>query len=149
MNAAREEDTLDEMWRIKREIGAETRNWEEYAAALFAFQEEERKRGVKFVRLPPRAGEPYPAVSVPPLSVAEEDAGYDKSKESAPPPSPYPLFASSFRGSWKRNRRRACGHGARRAPGATGTGRRGTPGRAGARRGRRRTPPRRRGRRRG
>ena len=88
MNAAREEDTLDEMWRIKREIGAETRNWEEYAAALFAFQEEERKRGVKFVRLPPRAGEPYPAVSVPPLSVAEEGAAYDKTEESAPPPSP-------------------------------------------------------------
>ena len=38
MTAAREEDTLEEMWRIKREIGAETRNWEEYAAALFAFR---------------------------------------------------------------------------------------------------------------
>ena len=35
-------------------------------------------------------GEPfvYPAVSVPPLSVAEEGAAYGKPKESAPPPSP-------------------------------------------------------------
>ena len=88
MNAAREEDTLEEMWRIKREIGAETRNWEEYAAALFAFQEEERKRGVKFVRLPPRTRTPYPAGSVPPLFVAEEGAVYDKPKDPAPLPSP-------------------------------------------------------------
>ena len=31
MNAT-QEDKLEEMWRIKREIGSETRNWEEYAA---------------------------------------------------------------------------------------------------------------------
>ena len=30
----------------------------------------------------------YPAVSVPPLSVAESGAAYDKPEESAPPPSP-------------------------------------------------------------
>ena len=35
-------------------------------------------------------GEPFvcPVVPVPPLSVAEEGAIYDKSEESAPPPSP-------------------------------------------------------------
>lgn len=43
------EDTLEEMWRIKREIGAEYPTWEEYVAGMKAFQEEERKRGVKFV----------------------------------------------------------------------------------------------------
>ena len=83
MNAICGEDTLEEMWRIKREIGAETRDWEEYAAAIFAFQEEERKRGVKFVRSPPPAREPYPAVSVPPLSVAEGPAPYDAKTDTA------------------------------------------------------------------
>ena len=41
--------TLDEMWRIKEELSAPQLSWEEYAAALYAYQAEERKRGVKFV----------------------------------------------------------------------------------------------------
>ncbi len=49
MMELQKEDTLEEMWRIKRELGAEYPTWEEYVAALLAFQEEERKRGVKFV----------------------------------------------------------------------------------------------------
>ena len=52
------EDTLEEMWRIKREIAAEYPTWEAYVAGILAFQEEERRRGVKFVELPPRKPEP-------------------------------------------------------------------------------------------
>jgi hypothetical protein len=55
---------------------------------MLEYQEELKRQGVKFVRLPPRASEPYPAVSVPPLSVAEEGTAYDKPEESPPPPSP-------------------------------------------------------------
>ena len=63
-------DTLEEMWRIKRELGAEYPTWEEYVAALLAFQEEERKRGVKFVSFSPKrvADEPQQPTS----SVAED-----------------------------------------------------------------------------
>ena len=57
------EDTLEEMWRIKREIGAEYPTWEAYVAGMLAFQEEERRRGVKFVRLPPRRPEPLTTTS--------------------------------------------------------------------------------------
>ena len=46
--------TLEEMWRIKERLSAPQVSWEEYAASLYAFQEEERKRGVKFVTLPLR-----------------------------------------------------------------------------------------------
>ncbi len=46
--------TLEEMWRVKRKLGMEQKTWDEYVAALFAFQEEERKRGVKIVTLPPK-----------------------------------------------------------------------------------------------
>ncbi len=90
------DDTLEEIWRIKREIASEYATLEDYFKGMLAYQDEERRRGVKFVSFPPRpperptfsAGEPYPAVSVPPLSVAEEGATYDKTEESAPPPSP-------------------------------------------------------------
>ena len=44
--------TLEEMWRIKEELSAPNDSWEEYAAALYAFQEEERRQGVKFVSFP-------------------------------------------------------------------------------------------------
>ena len=50
--------TLEEMWRIKEELSAPNDSWEEYAAALYAYQEEERKHGVKFVSLPIRNQEP-------------------------------------------------------------------------------------------
>ena len=53
-----QEDTLEEMWRIKREIAEEYPTWEEYVAGIYAFQEEERKRGVKFVTLPTRKPDP-------------------------------------------------------------------------------------------
>ena len=50
--------TLEERWRITEELSAPNDSWEEYAAALYAFQEEERRKGVKFVSLPPRRLEP-------------------------------------------------------------------------------------------
>ena len=56
--AMQQEDTLEEMWRIKREIAEEYPTWEEYVAGIYAFQEEERKRGVKFVTLPTRKPDP-------------------------------------------------------------------------------------------
>ena len=82
------DESLEEIWRIKREIAAEYPTLEAYFKGMLEYQEELKRQGVKFVRLPPRAGAPYPAVSVPPLFVAEEGAVYDKPKESAPPPSP-------------------------------------------------------------
>ena len=45
--------TLEEMWRIKRELSAPEDSWEEYAAALYAFQEEERKQRVIFADIEP------------------------------------------------------------------------------------------------
>ena len=47
------EDTLEEMWRIKREIASEYPDWDSYIAGIFAFQEEERKQGVIFADLEP------------------------------------------------------------------------------------------------
>ena len=82
------DEGLEEIWRIKREIAAEYPTLEAYFKGMLEYQEELKRQGVKFVRLPPRASEPYPAVSVPPLSVAEEGTTYDKPEESPPPPSP-------------------------------------------------------------
>lgn len=48
-----QEDTLEEMWRIKREIAEEYPTWKEYIAGIYAFQEEERRRGVKFANIDP------------------------------------------------------------------------------------------------
>ena len=45
--------TLEEMWRIKEELSAPHLSWKEYANELYAFQETERKSGVKFVSFPP------------------------------------------------------------------------------------------------
>ena len=53
--------TLEEMWRIKEELSTAHDTWEAYIADILAFQEEERKRGVKFVRLPSRKPEPATA----------------------------------------------------------------------------------------
>ena len=50
--------TLEEMWRIKEELSTAHDTWEEYIADILAFQEEERRHGVKFVRFPPRKPEP-------------------------------------------------------------------------------------------
>ena len=50
----RYDEGLEEIWRIKREIAAEYPTLEDYFKGMLAFQEDERRRGVKFVRLPPR-----------------------------------------------------------------------------------------------
>ena len=42
------EDTLEEMWRIKRELSTQHGSWEEYVASLMAFQEAERRAGVRY-----------------------------------------------------------------------------------------------------
>ena len=51
----RYDEGLEEIWRIKREIAAEYPTLEDYFKGMLAFQEEERRRGVKFVRLPSRS----------------------------------------------------------------------------------------------
>ena len=73
-----EEDTLEEMWRIKREIGEKYPTWDEYVAALLAFQEEERKRGVKFVSFDPVPIDSNADVSD--LFVAEDGVEYKTGK---------------------------------------------------------------------
>ena len=82
------DEGLEEIWRIKREIAAEYPTLEAYFKGMLEYQEELKRQGVKFVRLPPRTRTPYPAGSVPPLFVAEEGTAYDKPEESPPPPSP-------------------------------------------------------------
>ena len=52
------DESLEEIWRIKRAIAAEYPTLEDYFKGMLAFQEEERKRGVKFVSFPPRKPEP-------------------------------------------------------------------------------------------
>ena len=52
------DESLEEIWRIKREIAAEYPTLEDYFKGILAYQEEERKRGVKFVSFPPRKPEP-------------------------------------------------------------------------------------------
>lgn len=42
------EDTLEEMWRIKRELSTQHGSWVEYVASLMAFQEAERRAGVRY-----------------------------------------------------------------------------------------------------
>ena len=51
------DETFEEIWRIKREIAAEYPTLEEYFKGMLAYQEEERRRGVKFVSFPPRKPE--------------------------------------------------------------------------------------------
>ena len=90
------DDTLEEVWRIKREIASEYATLEDFFKGMLAYQEEERRRGVKFVSFPPcpperpgyPVGEPYPTVSVPPRSVADEGATYDMPQGPATPSSP-------------------------------------------------------------
>ena len=75
--------TLEEMWRIKREIASEYSSLEDYFKGILAFQEEERKRGVKFVSFPPKR--PDDSEATHPLFVAEDSAGYDSSPPSTEP----------------------------------------------------------------
>ena len=47
------DEGLEEIWRIKREIAAEYPSLDEYFKGMKAYQEELKRQGVKFVRLPP------------------------------------------------------------------------------------------------
>ena len=53
----RYDESLEEIWRIKREIASEYATLEDYFKGMLAYQEEERRRGVKFVSFPPRKPE--------------------------------------------------------------------------------------------
>ena len=48
------DEGLEEIWRIKREIAAEYPTLDDYFKGMMAYQEELKRQGVKFVRLPPR-----------------------------------------------------------------------------------------------
>jgi len=51
-------ESLEEIWRIKREIASEYPTLEDYFKGILAYQEEEMRQGVKFVSFPPRKPEP-------------------------------------------------------------------------------------------
>lgn len=70
------DESLEEIWRIKREIAAEYPTLEAYFKGMMAYQEELKRQGVKFVRLPPKDESPLPH-PVSPLIVAEAPAEYD------------------------------------------------------------------------
>ena len=72
------DESLEEIWRIKREIAAEYPTLEAYFKGMMEYQEELRRQGVKFVSFPPRPPERplAPVRETFPLCVAE----------SAPPP---------------------------------------------------------------
>ena len=50
----RYDEGLEEIWRIKREIAAEYPTLEDYFKGMMNYQEELKRQGVQFVRLPPR-----------------------------------------------------------------------------------------------
>ena len=52
------DESLEEMWRIKREIAAEYPTLEAYFKGMMDYQEELRRQGVEFVSLPHRKPEP-------------------------------------------------------------------------------------------
>ena len=52
------DESLEEIWRIKREIASEYPTLEDYFKGMLAYQEEEMRQGVKFVSFPPRKPEP-------------------------------------------------------------------------------------------
>ena len=55
------DESLEEIWRIKREIAAEYPTLEAYFKGMMDYQEELRRQGVKFVSLPPRKPDPVTA----------------------------------------------------------------------------------------
>ena len=57
-NLAHQDESLEEIWRIKREIASEYPTLEDYFKGMLAYQEEEMRQGVKFVSFPPRKPEP-------------------------------------------------------------------------------------------
>ena len=70
------DESLEEIWRIKREIAAEYATLDDYFKGMMAYQEELKRQGVKFVSLPPKDGYPLPHPASP-LFVAEAPAEYD------------------------------------------------------------------------
>ena len=52
------DESLEEIWRIKREIAAEYPTLEDYFKGMMDYQEELKRQGVEFVPLPPRKPEP-------------------------------------------------------------------------------------------
>ncbi len=71
--------TLEEMWKIKEELSTAHNSWEEYIADMFAYQEEERKRGVKFVSFSSGSSDSRDEA----LGVAEDSPSYG-AKEPTP-----------------------------------------------------------------
>ena len=55
------DESLEEIWRIKREIAAEYPTLEDYFKGLMDYQEELKRQGVEFVPLPTR--KPKPAMA--------------------------------------------------------------------------------------
>ncbi|MBR6585867.1 MAG: hypothetical protein IKK82_00480 [Kiritimatiellae bacterium] len=58
MQEKRYDEGLEEIWRIKHEIAAEYQTLEDYFKGMMDYQEELKRQGVQFVRLPPRKPEP-------------------------------------------------------------------------------------------
>ena len=51
-DARRYDEGLEEIWRIKREIAAEYPTLDDYFKGMMAYQEEQKRQGVRFVRFP-------------------------------------------------------------------------------------------------
>ena len=51
------DESLEEIWRIKREIASEYATLEDYFKGMLAYQDLERENGVKFVSFPVRERE--------------------------------------------------------------------------------------------
>ena len=51
------DESLEEIWRIKREIAAEYPTLEDYFKGMMDYQEELKRQGVEFFPLPPRKPE--------------------------------------------------------------------------------------------
>ena len=78
--------TLEEMWRIKEELSTAHDTWEEYLADIYSYQEQERKRGVKFVSF----SSDHPGIPEfdSALSVAEAPAEYGSAVKPTAPGDP-------------------------------------------------------------
>lgn len=48
------DESLEEIWRIKREIASEYATLEDYFKGMLAYQDQERENGVKLVSFPIR-----------------------------------------------------------------------------------------------
>lgn len=80
------DESLEEIWRIKREIAAEYPTLDDYFKGMMAYQEELKRQGVKFVRLPPKDGYPLPHPPSP-LFIADPPAEYDAGAKPTAAPS--------------------------------------------------------------